>query len=260
MEKSISQDQQQPLKCPRCNSSNTKFCYYNNYSLSQPRHFCKGCKRYWTRGGTIRNVPVGGGGRKNKKIKKPNATTTNLSHNFHQPQIIDDLSPITSTHHSNPLFYGLPTNPSDLNTQFPRLFNFRVSNTDQNLGLGFSSGQIQDVMTTTNSISHISSYPIFGSSLISSSNSNLASLIASSLQQQNFKSNNNKFQDLSPYTGEGGNVMLKEVKMEGESQKRLDWNISNNQIQKINSADPSLTWAGTYVDPSNIESSVPALI
>ncbi|KAL0363394.1 UNVERIFIED_CONTAM: Dof zinc finger protein DOF5.3 [Sesamum calycinum] len=55
-----------PQKCPRCDSSNTKFCYYNNYSLSQPRYFCKGCRRYWTQGGTLRNVPVGGGCRKTK--------------------------------------------------------------------------------------------------------------------------------------------------------------------------------------------------
>ncbi|KAF5727388.1 OBF-binding protein 3 putative isoform 1 [Tripterygium wilfordii] len=57
------------LKCPRCDSTNTKFCYFNNYSLSQPRHFCKTCRRYWTRGGGIRNVPVGGGCRRNKKSK-----------------------------------------------------------------------------------------------------------------------------------------------------------------------------------------------
>ncbi|KAK4772839.1 hypothetical protein SAY87_027858 [Trapa incisa] len=55
------------LKCPRCESTNTKFCYFNNYSLSQPRHFCKTCRRYWTRGGALRNVPVGGGSRKNNK-------------------------------------------------------------------------------------------------------------------------------------------------------------------------------------------------
>ncbi|KAJ9568429.1 hypothetical protein OSB04_004395 [Centaurea solstitialis] len=52
------------LNCPRCDSSNTKFCYYNNYNLSQPRHFCKNCRRYWTKGGTLRNIPVGGGTRK----------------------------------------------------------------------------------------------------------------------------------------------------------------------------------------------------
>ncbi|XP_021641184.2 dof zinc finger protein DOF1.2 [Hevea brasiliensis] len=55
--------------CPRCASSNTKFCYYNNYSLSQPRYFCKGCRRYWTKGGSLRNVPVGGGCRKTRRAK-----------------------------------------------------------------------------------------------------------------------------------------------------------------------------------------------
>ncbi|XP_010999807.1 PREDICTED: dof zinc finger protein DOF1.2-like [Populus euphratica] len=55
--------------CPRCASPNTKFCYYNNYSLSQPRYFCKGCRRYWTKGGSIRNVPVGGGCRKYRRAK-----------------------------------------------------------------------------------------------------------------------------------------------------------------------------------------------
>ncbi|KAL1150406.1 hypothetical protein V6Z11_A10G257400 [Gossypium hirsutum] len=60
------------LKCPRCESTNTKFCYFNNYSLSQPRHFCKTCRRYWTRGGALRNVPVGGGCRRNKRSKGNN--------------------------------------------------------------------------------------------------------------------------------------------------------------------------------------------
>ncbi|XP_009116230.1 dof zinc finger protein DOF3.6 [Brassica rapa] len=59
------------LKCPRCESTNTKFCYFNNYNLTQPRHFCKTCRRYWTRGGALRNVPVGGGFRRNKR-NKPN--------------------------------------------------------------------------------------------------------------------------------------------------------------------------------------------
>ncbi|GLT43568.1 hypothetical protein SLA2020_175070 [Shorea laevis] len=54
------------LPCPRCNSMDTKFCYYNNYNVNQPRHFCKACQRYWTAGGTMRNVPVGAGRRKNK--------------------------------------------------------------------------------------------------------------------------------------------------------------------------------------------------
>lgn len=65
------------LKCPRCDSSNTKFCYYNNYNLSQPRHFCKNCRRYWTKGGTLRNIPVGGGTRKiTKRSSNPNKRTS----------------------------------------------------------------------------------------------------------------------------------------------------------------------------------------
>ncbi|WVY93467.1 hypothetical protein V8G54_032555 [Vigna mungo] len=68
----------EPLKCPRCDSINTKFCYYNNYNKSQPRHFCRACKRHWTKGGTLRNVPVGGG-RKNKRAKKSTTSTTTTS-------------------------------------------------------------------------------------------------------------------------------------------------------------------------------------
>ncbi|KAL7088894.1 hypothetical protein ACP275_13G156400 [Erythranthe tilingii] len=68
------QSSEPPLKCPRCASTNTKFCYYNNYNKSQPRHFCKSCKRHWTKGGTLRTVPVGGG-RKNKRPKISNPST-----------------------------------------------------------------------------------------------------------------------------------------------------------------------------------------
>ncbi|OIT26378.1 PREDICTED: dof zinc finger protein DOF3.1-like [Nicotiana attenuata] len=76
--------EQEHLKCPRCDSPNTKFCYYNNYNLSQPRHFCKSCRRYWTKGGTLRNIPVGGGSRKNTKrssssSKKISSSTTSSS-------------------------------------------------------------------------------------------------------------------------------------------------------------------------------------
>ncbi|KAL5728853.1 hypothetical protein ACHQM5_001887 [Ranunculus cassubicifolius] len=71
------------LKCPRCDSANTKFCYYNNYNLSQPRHFCKNCRRYWTKGGALRNIPIGGGTRKSTKRssnpKRTSSSTTSSS-------------------------------------------------------------------------------------------------------------------------------------------------------------------------------------
>ncbi|KAE8708209.1 dof zinc finger protein DOF4.6-like isoform X2 [Hibiscus syriacus] len=67
LERKIRPQKEQAFNCPRCNSTNTKFCYYNNYSLTQPRYFCKTCRRYWTEGGSLRNIPVGGGSRKNKR-------------------------------------------------------------------------------------------------------------------------------------------------------------------------------------------------
>ncbi|CAB4271632.1 unnamed protein product [Prunus armeniaca] len=77
----------QALNCPRCNSTTTKFCYYNNYSLSQPRYFCKTCRRYWTEGGSLRNVPVGGGSRKNNKRSNSSSPSTSsakkVAHDHH---------------------------------------------------------------------------------------------------------------------------------------------------------------------------------
>ncbi|KAL1560244.1 dof zinc finger protein DOF5.6-like isoform X2 [Salvia divinorum] len=76
-----------PQKCPRCDSTNTKFCYYNNYSLTQPRYFCKACRRYWTHGGTLRNVPVGGGCRKSKRHKPSSSAPASSSSNESQPML-----------------------------------------------------------------------------------------------------------------------------------------------------------------------------
>uniref|UniRef100_A0A5B7B9G8 Dof zinc finger protein n=1 Tax=Davidia involucrata TaxID=16924 RepID=A0A5B7B9G8_DAVIN len=90
----------QAQKCPRCESTHTKFCYYNNYSLSQPRYFCKTCRRYWTKGGTLRNIPVGGGCRKNKKVSSKKSSS-------------NDQSIINPTH-----------NPTDLQLSFPDQVQF----------------------------------------------------------------------------------------------------------------------------------------
>lgn len=95
MERKARPQKEQALNCPRCNSTNTKFCYYNNYSLSQPRYFCKTCRRYWTEGGTLRNVPVGGGSRKNKRSTSSSSSS---------PKKLPDLTIFSSqpTSHQNP--------------------------------------------------------------------------------------------------------------------------------------------------------------
>ncbi|GKV10937.1 hypothetical protein SLEP1_g22238 [Rubroshorea leprosula] len=96
--------QHQPQKCPRCDSPNTKFCYYNNYSLTQPRFFCKTCRRYWTQGGTLRNVPVGGGCRKGKRTKSSSSGDNSRSIQQQPPQTL--MNPTSNILSSNPVIAG----------------------------------------------------------------------------------------------------------------------------------------------------------
>ncbi|XP_048226419.1 dof zinc finger protein DOF2.5 isoform X2 [Ricinus communis] len=84
---------QEQLNCPRCNSTNTKFCYYNNYSLTQPRYFCKTCRRYWTEGGSLRNVPVGGGSRKNKRSSTSSSSSIVPASSSASISELPDLNP-----------------------------------------------------------------------------------------------------------------------------------------------------------------------
>ncbi|MFS8015205.1 putative transcription factor C2C2-Dof family [Helianthus anomalus] len=293
------QQQQQPheaLKCPRCDSSNTKFCYYNNYSLSQPRHFCKACKRYWTRGGTLRNVPVGGGCRKNKRVKKPITTSVHpvatpspVNHRQTNPNPNPNLdrNPIPSStttnsntnHHLNPLFYGLlPQNPN-----YPR-FDTRVSSVNEILvpgydliqphvnasGLGFSStgagGSLVANQCHNSNITFSSYNPSMycgGSTSSSTSAPTMASLLASSFNQQQ------RYMGFAAYDG---GSMVKDLKME-DTQNRMEWSTNNFHDQSKNdqndqavvSSDPnSLLWdseGGGWLDPTNnIGSSVSSLI
>ncbi|KAM7475435.1 hypothetical protein LguiB_022678 [Lonicera macranthoides] len=107
----------QSLKCPRCDSINTKFCYYNNYNLSQPRHFCKSCRRYWTRGGVLRTVPVGGGCRKTKRSKPKSASNSHKSNNSQSSSESSSLTAVTTVSEDS------PASPSTLiNFQNHKLF------------------------------------------------------------------------------------------------------------------------------------------
>ncbi|XP_051137930.1 dof zinc finger protein DOF4.6-like isoform X2 [Andrographis paniculata] len=108
------------LKCPRCSCSNTKFCYYNNYSLSQPRYFCKACRRYWTQGGTLRNVPVGGASRSKTNNNKPNSIS---NHHHHQ----------TSSRSSSKKLFLLGSSSSSSNSSSSTT-DFLLPGHDLNLG------------------------------------------------------------------------------------------------------------------------------
>ncbi|KAL1069471.1 hypothetical protein V6Z11_D12G268800 [Gossypium hirsutum] len=116
LERKIRPQKEQALNCPRCNSTNTKFCYYNNYSLTQPRYFCKTCRRYWTEGGSLRNIPVGGGSRKNKRSSTSSSSSisTSLTSSKKLPGLVTppSLSPCST---QNPKIHD----GQDLNLAFP---------------------------------------------------------------------------------------------------------------------------------------------
>ncbi|KAK8504848.1 hypothetical protein V6N12_033099 [Hibiscus sabdariffa] len=114
----------QALKCPRCDSTNTKFCYYNNYSLSQPRYFCKSCRRYWTKGGTLRNVPVGGGCRKNRRSSSSSKRT--------QDQLLT-----SNDNNNNNTLPPLSYDTNDLSLAFARL-----QKQGNNVNLGFDGNEL----------------------------------------------------------------------------------------------------------------------
>ncbi|KAJ0102749.1 hypothetical protein Patl1_06379 [Pistacia atlantica] len=132
------------LKCPRCDSTNTKFCYFNNYSLSQPRHFCKTCRRYWTRGGALRNVPVGGGCRRNKRSKGSRSKS---------PAVADgqtgstSSSTLASTRCTTDIIGHMPPPPSQLPILSP-LHHLSGYNSG-GIGLNFGGIQAPGVPTAT---------------------------------------------------------------------------------------------------------------
>uniref|UniRef100_A0A7N0R940 Dof zinc finger protein n=1 Tax=Kalanchoe fedtschenkoi TaxID=63787 RepID=A0A7N0R940_KALFE len=192
-----------PLKCPRCDSSNTKFCYYNNYSLSQPRHFCKACKRYWTRGGTLRNVPVGGGCRKTKqRVRQPSNKLPHKSGNSH-----DNGSDQTTRSHGqmeepnlglNGLLYGKNGTNMEIFNGFgaSRVTELDLCNRNSNsssgynqiynLGLGFSIGDY--MRNQSNNPTYLSSYStLFGSNFSSPSCISSASPLTQSVLGSGFE-------------------------------------------------------------------------
>ncbi|KAG5249479.1 hypothetical protein OIU76_003862 [Salix suchowensis] len=116
LERKARPQKEQALNCPRCNSTNTKFCYYNNYSLTQPRYFCKTCRRYWTEGGSLRNIPVGGGSRKNKR-----SSASSSSSSKKLPDLITPASLSQTSTHQNPKIHE----GQDLNLAFPSTQSIR---------------------------------------------------------------------------------------------------------------------------------------
>ncbi|KAK9156869.1 hypothetical protein Scep_003443 [Stephania cephalantha] len=117
--------------CPRCNSSNTKFCYYNNYSLTQPRYFCKGCRRYWTKGGSLRNVPIGGGCRKSRRAK-----AVRSEHLRHHHRVSTTTTTTTTTNYgTNSMGVGVSHHDASVNANSTNIDQSNSSDEPTNIDL-----------------------------------------------------------------------------------------------------------------------------
>nr|XP_010908824.1 dof zinc finger protein DOF1.6-like [Elaeis guineensis] len=131
-------------RCPRCNSRDTKFCYYNNYNTSQPRHFCRSCRRYWTLGGSLRNVPIGGSSRKRLRPSPASAAATATVHSLRPLPSLSSQAPsldLPSTT-SPPSAFGSLL-PGPVSAGFLALgepFLDRRTGFELGLGLGLRSG------------------------------------------------------------------------------------------------------------------------
>lgn len=132
---------QEILKCPRCDSINTKFCYYNNYNLSQPRHFCKNCKRYWTKGGILRNIPVGGSSRKNTKRSSPSPSNCGKrSLTTSSSTSTSSATPVSAFDHNGPILDANGPFGSLLAPHGPEIGNLLVALNPNGPDSGFVSG------------------------------------------------------------------------------------------------------------------------
>ncbi|KAI7994791.1 Dof zinc finger protein DOF4.6 [Camellia lanceoleosa] len=135
LERRVRPQKEQALNCPRCNSTNTKFCYYNNYSLTQPRYFCKGCRRYWTEGGSLRNIPFGGCSRKNKRSSSSSPSSSSSSSKKlpdlvppQQPSSSQSTSQNPKVHEGQDLNLGYPSHDFKTISELIQVPNFDNNN------------------------------------------------------------------------------------------------------------------------------------
>ncbi|KAF8110288.1 hypothetical protein N665_0085s0017 [Sinapis alba] len=162
------------LKCPRCDSINTKFCYYNNYNLTQPRYFCKACRRYWTRGGALRNVPVGGGCRKNSKKGKNSNSKSSSSLSKHSSSTLvnapsSNSGQLRTNHQFLPSIHnltqlgGIGLNLADTNgnnqshhigSSFMNDLGFLHVGNGRNIHDNNNNGVVNNLMASAGSLSH----------------------------------------------------------------------------------------------------------
>ncbi|KAF5206988.1 hypothetical protein FRX31_003426 [Thalictrum thalictroides] len=67
-----------PRQCPRCNSLETMYGYYNNYCDIQASYRCKICSHYWDHGEVLGDISVRGKRKNNEHYEAPSTRTNHV--------------------------------------------------------------------------------------------------------------------------------------------------------------------------------------
>ncbi|XP_057448589.1 dof zinc finger protein DOF5.7-like [Lotus japonicus] len=270
---------EQGLKCPRCDSPNTKFCYYNNYSLTQPRHFCKTCRRYWTKGGALRNVPIGGGCRKNKKVKSSRLSTDSKDSGSSSDHIggglkfLHSLSPsmdfqlggmplpFPRLQHHPPIYNQFSSYLGDSSAPASSGFNLDPSNSLASLNYPFSTATGNGYTGAIQGMSALSVSNTLASNIESLSSMNQD--LHWKLQQQrlsmmfsgeNQKENNSVVTPVNTLENQNQNQRLQPILFQNLelSRTETDFSIGNSRKEGQNGDTPTEWFFGNYNNAASV--------
>lgn len=186
---------------------------------------------------------MGGGCRKNKRVKRTNATSSSSS----------SINEATSNPNPNPNPHHFDISSNPINN--PMFYN-PFSPFEHGVGLGFSTGLMSSI-DGFNPIKQIQpnslispSFNNLGFGNTSSSSQSMASLVLKG-SQVGGNNNFNGFEELQ--IGDNNGVGVKQVKGE-DGPNRLDWNMQMDQIGQIGLSDPLYWNVNGWHDGSSVTS------
>ncbi|MCI19256.1 dof zinc finger protein, partial [Trifolium medium] len=127
----------------------------------EPRYLCKTSKRYWTQGGSFRNIPLGGGHpRKNKKIitSSPSLSSSISSHNMIKGNDLNLAFPAMDKYHVAGMLCSSPyveISDNDNNTCSSGLINSANNYVNEANATAVAVANCDDIAETSKTINYI---------------------------------------------------------------------------------------------------------
>ncbi|KAF5199973.1 hypothetical protein FRX31_010440 [Thalictrum thalictroides] len=105
-----------PRQCPCCNSWETMFGYYNNYSDNKPIYRCKICSHYWAHGEVPGDISIEAM-RKINQHSEAQSTSTNcvcMIHRFDENPILSSSSSVRTNIQCDPISNNLAAEENEI--------------------------------------------------------------------------------------------------------------------------------------------------